>query len=744
MPWPSQTPAQGNYAEWLFRIADVLDDSSELPETALPGTAYLVLEDPDSEYNPYTLYVWSPVADDFLNLGQLRIDPSDEWVELSTETIAAAETAAASAAEAAGYAEQIAAVFDDTPGSGLDTVGVTTLVALLASNTAARGAGAIWHALSADKVVRRYEEQTAVSADYDLITAGGVKLNVLPEADGFLAVEAFGAVLDGDNADGTTIDGVTDDSDAWLAAFKALRRNFTGVARKPLGGVSFGVGCSMLLTPGVFSSFNSIKYYGLKVKGVSMGASTVWMPPNGAVADQWFYDNDTDNQLWGPVFEDMCFAGGTDWRDAAADDGSAYGYGNIDQYSKGFRISGPGWESAFMFNRCRFKYLKTVFRLDGANNSDTHRLDMCEVHACDDFLIVDNTQAVSFQSYGTYFEQNYGDLITFASGAAGGGGNILISGGDIVQQQWWSVTTMQYLLKATAGGTANNNAPVVFDNVRIELRGNYTGICDIDYGDTQLVMKNCGIHNTGDGDKTVLVVGGYSTVVLDGTSWYNGTEGGRMLVQIGKSGDGRKGKNARLICVGECILPIGWIQYSNNHISWEGNGGRLTISSTCRVGNVSDTSSSPRTYATGCDTFGPDTVPGLGQAQNTRQRTTETFDASPIWNQSNSAGANGLTGAAVRVPPWHSLRELWAFVPPGLGNSNDYRILWGPDDKSEVWASTAVKAQDVGCYVHANVYIPVKDDNNLGTPRCWIDDGAGSASSGDATIRIDAGVKYGA
>lgn len=109
--------------------------------------------------------------------------------------------------------------------------------ALLASGEAARGSGSVWRTRG-DGGVGYLQERASGATDHHLVTAAGVKLDVLPLA-GALHVDHFGAVADCPRAGST--DGATDDSDAIEAALLAC----------PEGGrVVFGAGrCYMVSRP---------------------------------------------------------------------------------------------------------------------------------------------------------------------------------------------------------------------------------------------------------------------------------------------------------------------------------------------------------------------------------------------------------------------------------------------------------------------------------------------------------------
>lgn len=71
------------------------------------------------------------------------------------------------------------------PGKGLDLIGTATVAQLLASTAPARGMGSIWNAGGF-----RYQEAAPGATDHHLVTAGGVKLYILPGATGAYQFEA--------------------------------------------------------------------------------------------------------------------------------------------------------------------------------------------------------------------------------------------------------------------------------------------------------------------------------------------------------------------------------------------------------------------------------------------------------------------------------------------------------------------------------------------------------------------------
>lgn len=543
---------------------------------------------------------------------------------------------------------------------------------------------------------------------------------------------------------GAVGDGVTDDTDAIRNALRALfvRSPLFFDYRTGTGRLYFPEGVYRITRNGVLSDYPEWQRSNFVLQGAGSRNSVLWLDPSALSGPAWFYDNFDSQRQWGMVCEDMCFAGGYVWPDATAA-GVGYGPSNISPFCNGFKLTGPGWESGFVFSRCEFRFLQTVFHAAGGNNADTHRFIACSTNKCINVNYINNPQAVSINWIGCYIDQIYGNFLEYGPNCNGGGGNFLMQGGAIITLAASGDTTPHYVVKATVGGTGHSSAPVTFRDVRLELRGNYHGFANATFGSTQVLASGCSLHNTGSVNKNAVTVGQYCVVRFEGTSFNKGDNGGNFTYQIGESGDGRLGKNAHLVFASNCLIDPALFSTTASTVSWAGSGGRLTVDETCWVTDVSDATAQPRVLAYATDTFGPTSLAGEAQAVSTKHRTRRQFEVSPFFTQSNMAGAAGLSGTAVRIPPYSRIVAVWVRIAAGAGNANPVRCLIGNNDKSVVYASTTAAPQNAGHYIFANVHLPVGNDLNKRDIRFWFDDGAGAASTANSSIHVDGGVVYG-
>ena len=540
-------------------------------------------------------------------------------------------------------------------------------------------------------------------------------------------------------------DGVTDDTAAIRNAVRALKTRsslFSGY-RMGTGSLYFPEGVYRITESGLLSDLAVGSFYrsGMRLTGAGKDNTILWLDPSELSAEAWFYNNGSTKTMWGLICEHLSFSGGTTWQKANPTTNVANESSNINAYCNGFKPSGPGWESAFHFHDCGFRYLQTVFQPSGSNNSDTHIFNVCEVFRCVDVNVIDNSQSFNTTWIAPYINGVYGDTVRLTANANGGGGNFLMTGGAIIALTATGDTTPRYVVRATAGGTALGNLPITFSDVRMELRGNIHGFANVTKGPTEVIARSCSFRNTGDTDKNFITVGEYATVLLtDGCTVDNGSGGGKFKYQIGTSGDGTRGKNAALFFRNACKLSASTL---GSDVTFTNVGGRFSIDETC-VDTLTDVapSSDPKVQTMACDVFGPLNITGGGLAVSTTHRTRLRKTISPFNSAAQLSGSAGVTGIACQVPLYSRLVEAWVRIEAGQGNGNNIRCLIGNDDKSVVYGSTTVGAQNAGQYLKVDLGQILADTTNVRRVRFWFDDGAGGNSAASTSGRIDGGVVW--
>ncbi len=166
--------------------------------------------------------------------------------------------------------------------------------------------------------------------------AQSVGRKVAEKLDDVISVRDFGAKGDG----------VTDDTVAIRNTVRALKSrcaSFSGY-RQGTGCLYFPEGVYRITESGLLSGLNATpsKRSGMIVRGAGWRNSILWLDPSALTADAWFYDNGADSTQWGMICEDICFAGGATWQEADPANDVGYGYANVNSYSKGFKLTGPG------------------------------------------------------------------------------------------------------------------------------------------------------------------------------------------------------------------------------------------------------------------------------------------------------------------------------------------------------------------------------------------------------------------
>jgi Pectate lyase superfamily protein len=556
-----------------------------------------------------------------------------------------------------------------------------------------------------------------------LAAADAVTRTLASRLEDQISVKDFGAVGDG----------IADDSIAIRNALRALKSRsslYSGM-RHGTGSLYFPEGVYRITQSGVLSNTDAVTRSGYTLRGAGRNNTILWLDPAGASAAKWFYDNGATQRLAEATFEDICFAGGTTWQTANPATNAGNGYANVNQFIKGFKVSGPGWENNFTFNRCQFRFLETVFQASGSNNSDTHIFTSCLVAKCINVTVVDNPQAMNITWLGYYLSEIYGDTLRYTANAIGGG-NFLMQGGAVIAQTYTGMASPAYVVRCVDGGTTASSLPVVFDNVRFELRDNFHGFANVTMAQTTVTAKDCSFWNTGTLDKNFITVGNSCTVKMNGGAHHNGDNGGRLMIVVSDP-VGRRGKNAHLIFSNGYLLPPTIF----GEISYTGTGGRLTIDETCSTHAVLDTTGDNHAIAYACDVRQP------GEYQNTKNRTSRRTSAPILKSAGPQVGAAGVTGATVLLPPWVTLVEAWVKLPAGQGNASTIRCLLGNKDKTVIYGQTTAGAQNAGQYLKVDLQmLRVENDANKREVRVWFDNGAGGNSAASPAGLCYTGVVY--
>ena len=204
-------------------------------------------------------------ADKFVIANLAGEVPQDQVTNLPADLAAKADATATTAALATKVAA--ADLASSTGGSGVGlSDGATAQQAIAVAATPADML-ALTGSLPAQATIRTangfvYEVAPAVATDYDLVTAGGAQLYVLPSVEGKVSIEAFGCVGDGP-ASGIVTTGATDNT-------AALQKALNWQAKTKMGLVIPG---RTFVVDGHLDCVNnaSFNYDGLFVEGVGWG-----------------------------------------------------------------------------------------------------------------------------------------------------------------------------------------------------------------------------------------------------------------------------------------------------------------------------------------------------------------------------------------------------------------------------------------------------------------------------------------
>lgn len=513
---------------------------------------------------------------------------------------------------------------------------------------------------------------------------------------------------------GVVGDGTTDNSEALSHAIKyAASKNevFTGY-RMGTAEIVLPEGVIRITESGILSDLGKVKRGGFKLRGQGQENTILWLDPDGTETDKWFYDNQATQRTWGTVFEDICFCGGTNWPSGNPTTDAGVGYSNINPNVKGFKFTGPGWESAQMFVRCKFSFLELVLHCEGSNNADQIRFDTCEYSKCHHLFYINNPQSLGISDIGGYASALYGDYLTYGPNALGGGGNFSKIAGSIIMLAD-DADNDGYLVRMEDGGPSTASAPILFTGVRVEARGTRAKIAIVSYATPAMIkFDSCSFLNTGASNKEVVDLGGYAQLKFDNCTFAN-QAAGKMQFKIRSSS--RYGKNPHLAFIGS-MVPID----IHDHILWEGGSGRITIDELC---STTTTGAYTNATAIACDRLGPD----LNYFNSVSNRTKQRFTA-PL------AIANTIvntTEYVLTIPPYSEIVEVWARIDANSSaTTSNVQLHIGNDDKSVIYATSNTGQFKDGVFAYSSgIFKNVGTSSNDRNIRLWFTNGDGSAAS---------------
>ena len=511
---------------------------------------------------------------------------------------------------------------------------------------------------------------------------------------GGLQVEYFGAVV-GDTLDTTQ---------SILAAIKAaVKSSGLAAAGDPTGAVTFGQsGVYRITQSGVFSSYDAIKRNGILFSGQGKQNTVIWLDSD---SESWFYDNGATLRSWGSTFRSMSFHGGATWRHLGI------GYSNFKSNIKGFRFTGPGWESDHLFDDVGFVWIDIILSADGTNNADTMKFTACTAIKCKLATYLNNPQSLSITWSQCYLTNHFGDIFQF--GAVNGAGNIAFTDCTAVMttDDWGAGSGA--ILRATLGGTTASNAPIKISGSRFELKGQGTSICEMSAAGTMLSFSDCSFLNTATSLKTIAKVGGNCTLKLDGCS-YAPQGGGAVDWEVVSTT--RQSKNASVKIVDSNMSK--WNTLHNKVFT----GGRGNIELEGCWEELLDATVEP--FVRSINGF----YRGTDRSSNTGFRQSKKFSVNPL--RGGLLPDTTSNEATLLLPDRSVLCSVQLNIKPGAAGSSasDYRLIIGNNSKTIVYAQTPMFIQNSGVSFYLNIGVLLGTEQVDRTVRVWADDGSGGVS----------------
>jgi hypothetical protein len=547
------------------------------------------------------------------------------------------------------------------------------------------------------------------------IVSDGIALKGLPQTAGYpdgygdlaeavvYAVDSSAGVFTPEMF-GAIPDGVADCSQAIKDAVSAAMSTGFSQDGDPSGKVVFSAGVYRITESGVFSQTSDFKRAGITFVGAGPLNTIIWLDPASIAVDAWFYDNGATVRSWNCTFRDMAFHGGATWRTLTL------GFANHSNKIKGFKFTGPDWESAHVFDNCAFAWLDTLMEVAGANNVDTIRFSNCTVNKCKDINFINNPQSMNISWSQCYLSNIFGDFARWGAGV-NGGGDLHFTGGTMVFTPDSFGGGTSYIFNMQSGGPVAGNASVNF-NGRFEIRGAGALIGVQSAGSPVVSFDACTFLSTATAPRKVLSVSDYSDVTFNNCSFANGT--GQLEFEI--LGSTRRAKQGR-------------IQFFSSYLAGFSSLFVLSIPSNKGYFKVDGCWETQADYSTEPHVRQINgTYTGTDLSSNTGSRPSDTYVVNPL-----RSGALPLTtgsDSTVQLPAGATIFKIHVVLPAAAPSSTGslYRLFVGSNDKSVVYAQTTGAAQNLGFTLAVDVAVRMGSTVADRTVRLWADNGSGGTS----------------
>ena len=483
---------------------------------------------------------------------------------------------------------------------------------------------------------------------------------------------------------------------------KVLVEGLFGSDGDPTGEMGFNYGVYRLTESGVFTQVSDNKRAGIKCSGAGPYNTLVWLDPSSFTGDAWFYDNGATSRSWNLTFRDMGFTGGLTWRNLSVE------YENFVDRVKGFKFSGPGWESGHVFDNCLFTWLDVIVEAAGSNNADTLRFSNCTAVKCRLANAINNPQSMSITWTQSYLSNHFGSFAEWGAGINGAGDLTFTDGAIIFTPDDYGGRTC-YILDMLQGAPTAQNGAINIQG-RFELRGVGSKIVRVGnaIGSPIIDFNSSSFMGTSSLNRKLVSIGDYADLNFSKCSFFSTS----AIVEFEIISNDRKGKQGTIRFEKTFLDDIEKFSFTFP----QGKG----------FTEIQDCWDKFTEYAGGAVVksingvyTGPDLNANLGNRPN-KELMINPFNGNALPFRRNNEGV-------LILPPRVILTRVYIVLPPNAPNSvpQPYRIFVGNDTKTVVYAQLTVANQNEGFVLNQDIAVQLGTTLSERTTRIWADDGSG-------------------